>query len=84
VPLAARGRRERFPETGTELFTATFTAAPSPSGACGADPVTLALSLHHRPPNRRFGGSLAAYCGTKAAGVPARIFRLAGDLEPNE
>jgi len=81
--LSAKGRRQLFPEAGSELFTAAFALPASPSGACGAEPVTLALALLRREPNHRFGGSLTAYCGDKAAGVPARILRLSGDLEPH-
>ena len=84
APLAAHGRRDRFPETGSELFSAVFPVAASPGGPCGDQPVTLALSLHQRPPNHRFGGSLTAYCGTKAAGVPVRILRLSGELDPQK
>ena len=82
--LVASGRCEPFPETQSELFTATFPLAPSPSpeSKCGAQPVVLALALHRRAPNARFGGSLTAYCGERAAGVPAFIFRLSGTLAP--
>ena len=82
VSFTADGRVVSLPETGSELFTATFSAAPSPPGPCGAEPVALALSLHRRAPNHRFGGSLAAYCGAEARGVPVRIFRLSGSLAP--
>ena len=83
VPLRAPGRREPFPEAESELSTAVFSLAPSadPSGRCGGEPVTVALSLHRRAPTTRFGGSLAAYCGPRAQGVPAWIFRLSGTLQ---
>ena len=84
TPLAGPGRREAFPETESELYTALFALAPSSAAEspCGAAPVTLALSLHRRAPNLRVGGSLSAYCGEQARGVPAWIFRLSGTLTP--
>jgi hypothetical protein len=80
--LSGPGRREPFPETQSELFTSTFALAPSTAAdpPCGAAPVTLALALHRRAPNLRVGGSLSAYCGDQARGVPAWIFRLSGTL----
>ena len=80
--LEGAGRREPFPETESELYTAIFSLEPStaPEGRCAGEPVTLALALHRRSPNDRFGGSLAAYCGSRAQGVPTWIFRLSGSL----
>ena len=79
-PLVATGRRERFPEAGSELWVATF--ADVTASACPGGTATLALSLHRRPPDARFGGGLTAYCGAEARGVPARVFRLSGTLSP--
>lgn len=79
--LEAVGSLEPFPENDSELYTAKFSAAASPGGPCGADPVSLALSLHRRGKNNRVGGSLTAYCGEgKFHGVPVRLLRLTGEL----
>src|SRR5205823_795735 len=45
APLVAAGRVEPFPEAGLVLYTGRFRAAPAPGGPCGAQPVSLALSL---------------------------------------
>ena len=74
------GRRELFPETGAELFTAKIVLPAYPSGPCGGEPVAAALSLHRARGNLRFAGSLTAYCGDRFFGVPAGMLRLAGDL----
>jgi hypothetical protein len=81
--LQATGTLEPFPENGSELYTAKFSSAASPGGPCGAEPVSLALSLHRRGKNNRVGGSLTAYCGEgKFHGVPVRLLRLTGELAP--
>jgi hypothetical protein len=81
--LMAPGRVEAFPEAGMTLYTARFEAPAieGGSGPCGAQPVSLALSLHMRE-GTRASGSLAAYCGAGTySGEPARILRLSGDLK---
>jgi hypothetical protein len=80
--LTGAGRVEAFSEAGMTLYTARFDAPAVPGGAgrCGAEAVSLALSLHQRE-GARVSGSLAAYCGAGVfSGTPARILRLAGDL----
>jgi hypothetical protein len=79
-PLVATGRRERFPEAASELYVATFPGVAA--SACPGGHATLALALHRRPPDARFGGGLSAYCGAAASGTPARVFRLSGTLAP--
>jgi hypothetical protein len=74
------GRREVFPETGAELFTAKIMLPAHPSGPCGGEPVAAALSLHRARGNVRFAGALTAYCGDRFFGVPAGMLRLTGDL----
>jgi hypothetical protein len=77
------GSVEAFPEAEMTLYTARFDAPADPSGPCGAQPVSLALSLHRRGKDAHVGGSLAAYCGQGVwHGVPVRMLRLAGDLPP--
>ncbi len=79
-PLTAKGRTETFAEsTSWEVYTAKFAALPASGGACGDKPVSLALSLARRDGNPRVQGSLTAYCGGVASGVPARVLRLTGD-----
>jgi hypothetical protein len=74
------GRRELFPETGAELFTAKIALPAYAAGPCGGEPVAAALSLHRARGNVRFAGSLTAYCGDRFFGVPAGMLRLTGDL----
>jgi hypothetical protein len=79
--LDGQGRAEPFPEAGMTLYTARFDAPADSSGPCGADPVSLALSLERRGDGARVSGSLAAYCGKGVFhGEPARIVRLSGNL----
>jgi len=81
--LEGAGSVEAFPEAEMTLYTARFDAPADPGGPCGAEPVSLALSLHRRGDDAHVGGSLAAYCGQGVwHGVPARMLRLAGDLPP--
>jgi hypothetical protein len=81
TPLSLAGRIEAFPENESELYTAKTSLAASPAGACGSEPVSLALSLHKRGKNARVGGALTAYCGKdRFHGVPARLLRLSGEL----
>jgi hypothetical protein len=79
--LTAPGKVEPLPESGGELYSATFSRSPQPGGRCGAEPVSLALSLYRSPPNLRFAGALTAYCGDRFHGVPAGALRLTGNLE---
>jgi hypothetical protein len=79
--LTAAGKVEPLPESGGELYSATFSLAPQPGGRCGAEPVSLALSLYRAPPNMRFAGALTGYCGDRFHGVPAAALRLTGVLE---
>ena len=84
-PLTATGRIDRFPESpGWELYSARFAAAPAvPTGPCGAQPVSLAVSLARRDGNARVAGSVTAYCGAdQYAGIPARVFRVTGLAGP--
>jgi hypothetical protein len=74
------GRRELFPETGAELYTAKIALPAYPSGVCGGEPVAVALSLHRARGNVRFAGALTGYCGDRFFGVPAGMLRLTGDL----
>lgn len=80
--ISGAGRVEDLPEAKSLLYTARLEAPPDPAGPCGDQPVSLGLSLHRREANAHVGGSLTAYCGKSAwSGVPARVFRLAGDLK---
>lgn len=81
--LVGSGTLERFDEADTELVTARFEAPPLSGGRCGAEGVSLALSLARRAGAARVAGSLAASCGADSidAGRPVRILRLAGPLE---
>lgn len=79
--LEGKGAVERFPEAALVLYTARFEAPADPTGPCGDQPVSLALSIQRRGKNTHVGGSLAAYCGAAVGhGVPARMLRLSGDL----
>jgi hypothetical protein len=79
--LVGNGHAEAFPEAGMGLLTARFDAPADLTGPCGAQPVSLALSLHRRGKDAHVGGSLTAYCGQGVwHGVPARLLRLSGDL----
>jgi hypothetical protein len=79
-PLTAKGRTEIFAESpGWEVYTAKFATVPPNGGACGTQPVSIAMSLARRDGNARVQGSLTAYCGISYSGVPARVLRLTGD-----
>ena len=80
-PLTTKGRLEPFPEApGWQMYTARFDVAPVGGGPCGAEPVSLAMSLVRRDGNARVAGSITGYCGAgKFSGVPARVLRVAGD-----
>jgi len=80
--IKGSGRAEPLPEAGVTLYTARVDGAPEPSGPCGAEPISLALSLHRRGDAPRVSGALTAYCGKDVwHGKPARLLRLAGDLK---
>lgn len=80
--ITGAGTREGLPEGNAELYTAKLSLPADPAGLCGAEPVALALSLVRSGSNRRAAGSLTAYCGDRHFGVPARIYRLSGELPP--
>lgn len=85
VPVATRlavsGSRELLPEANGTLYTAKLDALPQPGGPCGAEPVSLALSLHRQGANATVMGGIAAYCGSgRWHGRPVRILRVAGEL----
>lgn len=80
TPIDIEGRRELFPETGAELYTAKIALPAYPPGVCGGEPVAVALSLHRARGNARFAGALTGYCGDRFFGVPAGMLRLSGDL----
>jgi len=72
---------ETFPEAQATMYAATFSAPARASSPCADQPLSLALSLVRRGNNARVGGGLTVYCGEgKTSGVPARVFRLTGDL----
>jgi hypothetical protein len=79
--VSGDGFVEAFPEADATLYTARFSLPPA-AGPCGAEPVSLALSLHRSGKNTRVAGSLTAYCGAdRWHGVPARTpLRLSGTL----
>jgi hypothetical protein len=80
-PLVGRVRLDAYPEVDRVAYTARLSAPAYPQGACGAAPLSLALSLTRRAANAHVGGGLAVYCGDGVfAGEPQRILRLAGDL----
>ncbi|MFT3770566.1 MAG: hypothetical protein QM820_34500 [Minicystis sp.] len=79
--IKGTARVEAFPEADLTLYTARLDAPADPSGPCGMNPVSLALSLHRRGKDAHVGGSLTAYCGAGVShGTPARLLRLAGDM----
>jgi hypothetical protein len=79
--LSAEGLAEAFPEAKMTLFTARFEPVSLPGSRCGAEPVSLALSLHKRDEAARVSGSLAVYCGAGVySGEPIRILRISGEL----
>jgi hypothetical protein len=81
APLTATGRIDRFPESpGWEVYSARFaTREPVLTGPCGAQSVSLVVSLARRDGNARVAGSVTAYCGAdQYAGIPARVFRVTG------
>jgi hypothetical protein len=79
--LSAEGRIEAFPEAGLSLVTARFALPARTDSPCGAEPISLMLSLSRRGENKRVGGGMTAYCGRDLAyGTPARVLRITGDL----
>ncbi|MSP24365.1 MAG: hypothetical protein EXR75_04220 [Myxococcales bacterium] len=82
-PLVADGRVASFPEVGASLYTAKFALPAVSDGPCGAEAISLAMSLHRDGENRMVLGGLTAYCGAnRFHGTPVRILRLAGELTP--
>lgn len=79
--ISGAGHLESFPEAEMVMYTARFDAPADPSGPCGAQPISLSLSLRRRGQDAHVGGVLAAYCGKDTwHGVPARMIRLTGDV----
>jgi hypothetical protein len=78
--LHAKGTLERFPEADLTLYTGIVSLPARSASPCGAQPITMALSLSRRGTNLRLGGGLTAYCGDRAVGVPRRVFRITGSL----
>lgn len=76
------GRFEPLPEAGSELYVAKLSLAPDAAGPCGAKGRSIALSLHHKKGATHFGGALTIYCGDDHFGIPARVLRLSGTLDP--
>ncbi|MGZ3422867.1 MAG: hypothetical protein ACXVEE_33715 [Polyangiales bacterium] len=76
--LHGKAATEKFPEASMVLYTASFSLPARASSPCAAQPISLHLSLSRRAENARVGGGLTAYCGDSK--VPARVFRLTGDL----
>jgi hypothetical protein len=78
--LSVEGRLEPFPEASSVLYVAKVSGAPQ-NGACGKQPISLALSLHRRLGASMVVGGLSAYCGANRwHGTPVRILRLSGAL----
>jgi hypothetical protein len=75
------GRLHVLPEADAVLYAAKFTSPPLAGGRCGAEPVSLSLTLVRRGSNDRVAGGIAAYCGADTySGTPARVLRLSGSL----
>jgi hypothetical protein len=73
--------QSNFPEAQTSMYAATFSAPARASNPCADQPLSLALSLVRRGSNARVGGGVTIYCGEgETSGIPARVFRLTGDL----
>lgn len=80
--LSGAVRRDGYDEQGARVLAAKLSLPPDPAGLCGAEPMSLAVALYQRGETTRAEGSLTAYCGDRFFGVPARIFRLAGNFDP--
>jgi hypothetical protein len=81
APLHGLGRVERFTESDLTLYTAQFEHDATPSGPCGDQPVSLALSLVREGQNTRVAGALTIYCGGGVwHGVPVKVLRLSGPM----
>ena len=80
--LEGAGRFEPLPEAGSELYVAKLSLPPDAAGPCGAKNRSIALSLHHKKGASHFGGALTIYCGDEHYGIPARVLRLSGTLDP--
>lgn len=76
------GRLELLPEAGSELYVAKLSLPADAAGPCGEKARSLALSLHHKKGASHFGGALTIYCGDEHHGIPARVLRLSGTLDP--
>ena len=69
--LTGPARIDAYPEVGATLYTARLSSEPVAGGRCGAQPVSLALSLHTREGSDIIGGGVTAYCGADTwYGVP--------------
>lgn len=80
--LEGAGRIEVLPEAGSELHVAKLSLPADAAGPCGAKTRSIALSLHHKKGGSHFGGALTIYCGDDHFGIPARVLRLSGTLDP--
>ncbi|MBI3785748.1 MAG: hypothetical protein HY270_20335 [Deltaproteobacteria bacterium] len=81
VALEGMGNVHDFPEVDAVLYTARFTSPPVADGRCGAQPVSLSLTLLRRGTNDHVAGGVAVYCGANTnSGTAARMLRLAGSL----
>ncbi len=78
--LHAVGRVEKFPESNLTLYTGLISLPARPASPCGAQPMSIALSLSQRGTNTRVAGGLTVYCADRAIGVPKRVFRISGSL----
>ena len=81
VALEGMGQVHDFPEADAVLYTARLASPPVADGRCGAEPISLALTLFRRGGNDRVAGAIAVYCGANTySGIPARMLRLSGSL----
>ena len=71
VVLTGPARIDALPEAGATIYVARLSGPVIEDGACGDEPVSLALALHHDDDGTFVAGGLTAYCGADTwYGVP--------------
>jgi hypothetical protein len=81
-PISGTARIDALPEAGATIYGARLSGPAVADGACGDEPVSLALALHHDEDASFVAGGLTAYCGADAwYGVPPiEPLRISGKM----
>jgi hypothetical protein len=80
--ITGSARIDALPEAGATIYTARLGGPVVEGGPCGAEPVSLALALHHDDDAAFVAGGVTPYCGADAWwGVPPiEPLRISGKM----